>query len=430
MDCASLDSDSFETRRKTFLRKENKVNVMKFQPPRGTRDYLPEDMRLRRKVFEKMRGVFESYGYGEVSTPAFEDFNLLAKKSGPEIEKEIYVFKDKSGRKLGLRFDPTVPICRILASIPSLTKPVKFYYLTNMWRYDRPQKGRMREFWQSGVELIGSPKPEADAEIIKIVSDCLKSVGIKNFYFRINSRGVVESLVKKAGIPEKKKFDTFRAIDKLAKIGESGVRKELERYVGKEKAKKFLTLLKVGSGEVEELDEIMKILKSTGIKNVEIDFSIVRGIDYYTGFVFETFIKGREDLGSVASGGRYDTLVKLYGGQDLPATGFGIGVERIMEIVKSGGRATVKALIANVNESFLRESLGIAEELRKGGISCETNLMGRSIRKQLDYANTKEIPFVVFVGEKEVKSRKFTLRDMKSGRESKLSAKEITKKLV
>jgi len=145
---------------------------MKFQPPKGTRDFLPAEMAARRKMFEKIRKVFENYGYGEVCTPAFEDFELLAKKSGPDIENEIYVFEDKAGRKLGLRFDPTVPICRIVGTDPSLPKPIKFYYITNMWRYDQPSAGRWREFWQAGIELIGSNKLEADAEILAVTSDC------------------------------------------------------------------------------------------------------------------------------------------------------------------------------------------------------------------------------------------------------------------
>ncbi len=176
-----------------------------WQPPRGTRDFLPADMAVRTEVCERMRKVFERYGYGEVCTPAFEDFGLLSKKSGPDIEKEIYAFEDKGGRKLGLRFDPTVPIARIVASTPNMPKPIKWYYITRMWRYDRPQAGRYREFWQAGLELIGTANLEADAEIIAIVSDCLKEVGVQDFGFVINSRKTVDAFAKQAKIPEKKK---------------------------------------------------------------------------------------------------------------------------------------------------------------------------------------------------------------------------------
>lgn len=428
----SLNRTVMPAEKRVFISQNTNSKSMKFQPPRGTRDFLPEEMAVRKDVFEKIRRVFESYGYGEVSTPAFEDFQLLARKAGPDIEKEIYAFTDKGGRKLGLRFDPTVPICRIVASKSSLPKPIKFYYLTNMWRYDRPQKGRFREFWQAGVELIGSPQQEADAEIVKMVADCLVAIGIKNFTFRINSRDIVEEIVKKAGIPEKKKFDVFRALDKMAKMGEEGVRKEMERQgIEKRKIMTVLTLIKKGkTATSQKFTSLIKILKEMGVRDVVFDPSIVRGIDYYTGFVFETLIKGREDLGSVASGGRYDSLIQLYGGESLPATGFGIGIERLMEIVTKGAPSPVKLLMVNVKEKFLKNARSLAKELRKQGVPCETDVMGRSLRKQLEYANAKNIPWVLFVGEKEVKSKKYTLRDMKTGKERSLSLSGIVKKVA
>ncbi len=399
---------------------------MKFQPPKGTRDFLPEEMTRRRKVFEKIRKVFESYGYGEVCTPAFEDFELLSKKSGPDIEKEIYVFTDKSGRKLGLRFDPTVPICRIVASDTSLTKPMKFYYITNMWRYDQPGKGRWREFWQSGLELIGSGKPEADAEVLAVVYDSLKAIGIEKFYFRINSRKIVENLIKQSGIPEKKKFDVFRAMDKLEKIGEKEVRKELEKYkISSKSIDKLLELIKSEKFD-EELEEIKKLAEKMGVENIKIDFSIVRGIDYYTGFVFETFVEGKEDLGSVASGGRYDTLIGLYGGQELPATGFGIGIDRIMEIVEDDKKYyPAYVCIAIVDDSIREEAIEIAQTLRRNSIRSDTDLMGRNLTKQLEYADNSGIPYVLIVGKKEVEAKKFKLKDMKNKTERELTIEEI-----
>ncbi len=402
---------------------------MKFQPPKGTRDFLPEEMVKRRKVFEKIRKVFEGYGYGEACTPAFEDFDLLSKKSGPDIEKEIYVFTDKSGRKLGLRFDPTLPICRIVASDSSLTKPIKFYYIANMWRYDQPGKGRWREFWQAGVELIGSSKPEADAEILAIAYDSLKAIGIKKFYFRINSRKIVESLIKEAGIPENKKLDVFRAIDKLEKTGEKEVKKELEKYKISEKSiEKLLELIKSGKveEEMEELKEIKSLAEKMGVENIKIDFSIVRGIDYYTGFVFETFVDGREDLGSIAGGGRYDTLIGLYGGQKLPATGLGIGIDRLMEIVEEEKKYyPAYVYIAVVDDNAKERAIEIAQTLRKNSIRADIDLMGRNLTKQLEYADSLGIPYVLIVGRKELETKKFKLKDMKNKTERELTIEEI-----
>jgi histidyl-tRNA synthetase len=408
-----------------------------FQPPRGTRDFLPQDMAARRKAFEKIRSVFDAYGYGEVSTPAFEDFDLLSKKSGPEIENEIYAFEDKAGRKLGLRFDPTVPICRIVASNPSLQKPVKFCYITNMWRYDRPGAGRWREFWQAGVELIGPCSPQADAEMLAIVSDSLKALGVRDFYFRISSRKVVDGFVGKAGIPQEKITDVFRAIDKLEKIGEKGVMDEMaSRGIDRDKAESLMGLVSSGSAEgpaADELSEIRKVARAMGAKDVRIDLSIVRGIDYYTGFVFETMVKGSESMGSVASGGRYDKLIGIYSGHDVPATGYGMGIDRLLEIMSAGkgekAAPAVKAFVVSVNDTVRNHAMEITQELRSEGISSEAELMGRGLGKQLEYAGKRGVPFAVIVGPREVKEKKFTLRDMKTGKESKLSLTGIVNKL-
>lgn len=405
---------------------------MKFQTPKGTRDFLPKEMSVRRKVYEKLREVLERYGYGEICTPAFEDFELLSKKSGPEIEKEIYVFEDKAGRKLGLRFDPTVPICRIVASNTSLPKPIKFYYITNMWRYDEPQSGRFREFWQAGVELIGSSKAEADAEILAIVNDCLNALGVTEFYLVINSRKIVENFVKEVGISENKKLDVFRAIDKLGKIGEGSVEKELEeKGIDEKSIEKLFKLIKskrISSQGEKELEEIKKLAEKMGVKNIKIDYSVVRGIDYYTGFVFETFVKGFEKIGSVASGGRYDSLIGLYGSQNIPATGFGMGIDRLLEILNVDEKFSQASIfVASVNDKVREDSIKIVQKLRENGIKSDFDLMGKNLTKQLEYADSVGIPFVLIVGEKELKEKKFVLKDMMKKSESKLKIEEIIK---
>lgn len=403
---------------------------MKLQTPRGTRDFLPEEMAKRRELTEKIRGVFVSYGYGEIQTPAFEDFELLAKKSGTAIEKEIYTFEDKSGRKLGLRFDPTVPICRVVASNPNLRKPVKFYYITNMWRYDEPQRGRFREFWQAGVELIGAKSPDADAEMLAIVSDSLNAIGVKNFFFRINSRKIVERIIEEAGIAENKKDDVFRAIDKLSKAGEAKVREEMQIAKIPEKSiEKFFKLIKSGKSESEEFKEIRRIKETAelmGIDNITIDFSIVRGIDYYTGFVFETFVKGAESIGSIASGGRYDSLIGIYSGSETPATGFGIGIDRIMEIVKSGEDfIPAKFFVANIDEKSKKEAIKISQTLRRAGVPTLNDLMERNLSKQLEYCNSAKIPYVIVVGEREIKNKEVSVKDMKNKTEKRVKISDL-----
>ena len=403
----------------------------KLQPPKGTRDFLPGQQKVRRVLLEGMRTVLERYGYGEVVTPAIEDFEVLAKKAGQDIENEIYVFTDKGGRKIGLRFDLTVPIARIVSSDSSLPKPVKFYCIGPMWRYDNPGAGRWREFYQVSFELIGSSSAKADAEVLAIVSECLKAAGVKRFFFSVNSRGLVEELVKEAGIPEKKKAEAFRAIDKLGKIGEDGVLKEFIRYdIPAEAGKKLLKLLKK-SRTNKELDELLKVTKKMGVDNIEVDNSIVRGIDYYTGFVFETFIEGKESLGSVASGGRYDTLIGLYGGQSLPAVGCGIGFDRMLECLDiPEDKQQTKVFVANVNDWVWDDALKIAIDLRSKGIATELDLMGRDLRKQIDYAVAKGAEFLVIVGPKELKEGKVVLRDLETGKETAVKIAELGKKIV
>lgn len=402
-----------------------------YQPPRGTRDYLPKEMAQRNKIFTKMRRIFELYGYGEVCTPAFEDFDLLAKKSGSEIEEEIYTFEDKSKRKLGLRFDPTVPIARIVSSDSSFSKPIRFYYITNMWRYDRPQAGRYREFWQAGLELIGARGANADAEILAVANELLTSVTDREFYFRISSRKAVEEIAEKSGITETKKEACFRIIDKLDKIGEKETKKEMKKEGIKEEAiEKFFSMIRKQEADISELKEIKERAEQMGVKNIEIDLSIVRGINYYTGFVFETLVKGNESIGCVCGGGRYDNLIGLYGGEDLPAVGFGLGIDRLMDIIGYEEEySPVKIYVAPVNDEVRDVALRITREIREQGISAETDLLGRGLKNQFNYVNSKEIPYTVIVGPKEIKEGKVVLRNMETGKEKKVCPAEIDKEI-
>ncbi len=403
---------------------------MGLQPPRGTRDFLPAEMSVRRKLLEKIRGVFVSYGYGEIQTPAFEDFELLAKKSGAEIEKEIYTFEDKSGRKLGLRFDLTVPVCRVVTANPNLKKPIKLYYLANTWRYDEPQKGRFREFWQAGVELIGAKSADADAEMLAMVSDSLNAAGAKNFYFKINSRKITEKIIEEAGISAAKKDDVFRAIDKLGKTGKDSVKNELQKCKIPEKSiEKFFSLIesnKSKSNEFEELRRIKEIAEAMGAENIRIDFSVVRGIGYYTGFVFEALVKGAENIGAIAGGGRYDSLIGIYSGNDVPATGFSIGVDRLMEIMAPEEEfIPAKFFVANIDEKSKKEAIKISQMLRKAGVPTLNDLNDRNLSKQLEYCNSINVPYVIVVGEREIRSKEVSVKDMGSKTEKKIKISDI-----
>ncbi len=411
---------------------------MNLKPPKGTRDLLPEQTSKRQRLYRKMRNVFESYGYGEVETPAFENFDLLAKKSGPQIEEEIYSFKDKGERKLGLRFDPTVPIARIVASDPSKPKPIKYYYITRMWRYDQPQAGRMREFWQSGCELIGSKEPEADAEILKIANELLQRTTEEEYIIKVNSRQVSEALAEKAGAEEEKeKMELFRAVDKLDKKTEEEVEEELkEKKVDVEKFKEMMEYIEkeeVPEESKQNLEEIIDKVEDLGIdrENIEIDLSITRGLDYYTGFVFETFIKGKEEKGSVCSGGRYDSLIGIYGDREVPATGFGLGIDRLLEITEDENDkySSVDFYVCPVNDEVREETLKITQELREKGFKADTDMMKRDLSKQMNYVNSKEIPYTLIIGPREIENNEVTLKKMESGKEEKIKKGKLEEKL-
>lgn len=283
---------------------------MTFQTPKGTRDFLPDEAAKRRKYFELVRKVLESYGYGEIITPAFETLELLEAKGtlGEDAVKDVFRIWDKGKDKLGygLIFDPTTPIARIAAADQSLPKPLRWYYIRPMWRYEETKAGRYREFWQAGAELIGSSDPTADAEILALTADALKAMGIKDFTFKVNSRKIAEALAELAGIPADRRAAAFRAVDKLDKFGETEVTAEMEKAGITAKAiQKFLKYAENGkdvekelknSADFKELAVIIDCAKKMGVTNVQMDFSIMRGIDYYTGFIFETLVAGSEKL--------------------------------------------------------------------------------------------------------------------------------------
>ena len=424
---------------------------MKFQPPRGTRDFLPEEMVKREYVIQTIKKIFESYGFDALETPVFEEWQLLIKKSGEDIKKQIYYFKDKADRELGLRFDLTVPLARVVANNPQLPKPFKRYAISPVWRYEEITAARKREFYQCDIDVVGSSSMDADVECIACAVDCLKALGFKDFVVRINNRKVLDGFIELIDADRKRDLDVFRTIDKLEKFGLDAVRRELkdildENQIKKlvelvavkgdfnevlEKSKNLLKGINIGEEGLKELQDVFSIVKEYGISNLlKLDLSVARGLDYYTGSIFEIVVKGYEKFGSIAAGGRYDNLIEIFGGRDTPATGISLGIERIIEILKSEDKldfpkTKVKMFVANVNNEVKKDSIKIAQVLRKNGLSCQTDLMNRTLVKQLEYADSLEIPYVIIVGKKEIESKRFKLKDMKKKTEKELSMDEI-----
>jgi len=431
--------------------------MTKFQTPRGTRDFLPEEMIKREALINTFKKVFEAYGFSPFETPAFENFDLLAAKGsgGDAIKDQIYYFKDKSDRELGLRFDLTVPMARVVANNPQLPKPFKRYCIARAWRYEEIRKDRFREFWQCDVDTVGSSSMEADAEILAVAVDALEALGFKKFCVKLNNRKILSALMDLVNAPGKKKYDVFRAIDKLDKFGEDTVKDELKEAGLKPKQiRELLELIRVegtpeevikkgekilqsaiGTQGLEELKKIVESSKSYGFMDkIVIDFSLARGLDYYTGPIFEIIDTSGKNIGSLAGGGRYDDLIELFGGRPTPATGISLGIERIVEVMKQEKmfkmpKTNVKVFVANVNEEVKNDAIKIVQELRKNGVSCQVDIMNRKISNQFEYADSLGIPFVLTVGPKEIKKKRFKLKDMKTGKEQELNLRKIIKNI-
>lgn len=410
---------------------------MRFQPPKGTRDFLPEEAINFFKLIEIVRRIFEEYGFDPIITPAFESFELLAAKGGlgETVKNEIYYFKDKSDRELGLRFDMTMPLARVVSSNPQMTKPFKRYVIDKVWRYDNPQAMRWREFWQADVDVVGSDSVLADVECLAAVCKIFSELGFKEYFIRVSNRKLLDSLLAKL-VPKNKIVEVFRILDKHEKIGIEEVKIELNS-IGVD-GKEVIKILTDKTTDISsfvggrEIKELFEYAKAYGIdEKLRLDLSLVRGLEYYTGMVFEVYAGAKVSCGG---GGRYDNLVEVVGGMKMPATGISLGLDRIFEVMKEKKmfemkKTGTKVFVANVDEKMKIKAIEIGQQLRKKEINCQTDLMDRDLTKQLEYADSLGIPFVIIVGEKELKEKKFKLKDMKKKSERELRLDEIEKLL-
>jgi histidyl-tRNA synthetase len=409
------------------------------ETPTGMRDFSPKEMLIRKWVVERIEEKFRVYGFRPLDTPAMEFLNVLTAKSGEEIEKQIFRIRDE---EIGLRFDLTVPLARFVANNLDLPKPFKRYAIAKVWRNEEAQKGRYREFMQADADIVGTKSMRAEGELLNLAYDVLKELGfdLSEARFLLNNRKILNGLAESWGISGERRDDVFRSLDKMDKIGEKGVRGELEAKVGEEKTEEIMKSLKVDGGNKEKLEFAKEYSEEGAVEleeilsyfpKAEVDLFLVRGLAYYTGPIFE--VKLSEEIGSVAAGGRYDGLIGLYGEGEY-ATGISFGIERLIYLIEkerrlNGKETPTKVFVANVRPEFYPYALEVAAEFRKAGICTEVDLNERNLRKQLEYANALSIPYVAVVGEKEKSTNKITLRNMKTGREEFLSVKEAVKKL-
>lgn len=401
--------------------------------PRGTRDLFPEEME-RRKYFESiMRSIAESYGYGEIQTPAFENLELFTIKSGEDVVEEIYSFQDKGGRDLALRPELTAPVLRAYVDECSvMTKPLRFYYFGNCFRYERPQKARYREFWQFGIELIGSESHLADAEVILIAYDIMKQLNL-DFELRIGHVGLLKHLLE--GIEEEKASKIMRLIDKKDVkgleefINDIGLPKNLKDNI-------YSLIETSGDREIlgraaefvphfdfSYLEKLCDVLDSMNIEYL-LDFGIARGLDYYTGVVFEGY--ARSGLGAqsqICGGGSY-RLAHLFGGGDTPSTGFALGFDRIADICEM--QMEKDTVIAIINMGLEAEAFKIANLVReKTNKKVVMDVMERPLKKQMRFADHINAQYAVIIGERELQENKYGLKDMKTGEQRLVDSDEL-----
>ena len=399
------------------MKKTQKPERIDPKLPGGFRDYGPREARIKQRILDTARSVFELFGFEPLETPAVELTETVTGGEG-DAQKIIYNVtssrqqEEKSKEKLSLRFDLTVPLARFVAANPDIPKPFKRYQIGNVWRGERQQAGRYREFTQADVDIVGMSSPDADSEIIAIIDATLKNLGIDNFLIKINDRAILNTLSSFAGFPKEKLWDALRIIDKKDKIGRDGVCKELESEFRKEVAKKigeFVEDEKKDREGSENIKEIMKNLDELGIekKNWKFDPSLVRGLSYYTGTVFEAILTDAPEIGSVFGGGRYDDLVMRFTGQPIPAVGASLGVDRLLAALEKLGKLATKkttlgVLILNFTENMKPEYLALARELRAAKINTSLYLgEDKAFQAQLSYAVKKETPYVIMYGEEE-----------------------------
>ena len=440
--------------------------------PKGTRDFLPEQMLRRQFVIETVKSIFEKYGYQPLETPSIEKLEVLSGKYGEEgdqlifkilkrgtdlenIGKSIDSYTVKNPSELvdfALRYDLTVPLCRVIAMYQNeIALPFKRYQIQPVWRGDRPQRGRYREFYQCDIDTIGSKSIMVDAENIALVDEILSTLGFEKFKIRINNRKILTGIAEYVGLLEKEN-DISIAIDKLDKIGIDGVKEELKRrgipedavtrllsvleIKGKPESvlaqiKDILTNSEAGSAGVAEIEQLIENIKAMNVtpEHFAIDLYLARGLSYYTGPIYESIVS-EPNIGSLTGGGRYDELVGMFLGKNIPASGTTIGLERIIYVMTQldmipETKTKSQVLVTLFSEEMRKSSMSTVQKLRSNNINAEIFFDPKNLKKQFNYANQKNIPFVIVIGPDEAKEDKVSVKEMKTGTQTIIQRSEL-----
>ncbi|MCC6810731.1 MAG: histidine--tRNA ligase [Deltaproteobacteria bacterium] len=439
---------------------------MKPQVLKGFRDYLPEEMLPRSRLIAGIKRVFEQHGFAPLDTPALEYAELLLGKYGQEGDKLLFRFLDNGERDVALRYDLTVPLARLLGSNPEILPPFKRYHIAPVWRAEKPARGRFREFMQCDVDIVGVESMSADAEVIATGMEALHAIlgahdtleasqqrgGKPGFTVRLSNRKLLNGLCLVLGVPDDRAVALFRTLDKLDKQGKEAVAALLTSEVGldeRQVAKTFEYLecpaspndlgpldryfagVEIAQQGLDEMRQVVQLLEEHRLSHyLAIDPSIARGLDYYTGSIYETTLNGLDGFGSVMSGGRYDKLLDMFTGKATAAVGISVGLDRLLagliELKLLGSRASPTDVLVTVfSEETRRFSTEVASGLRKAGVCAELFLGQDKLGKQFRYADRKQIPYAIVCGPDEVAKREVKVKTLASGDEKTIAADKV-----
>lgn len=411
---------------------------------KGVRDFYPEDKFIQNYIFKKLRETVERFGYVEYDASILESAELYKAKTGEEIVNEqTYTFTDRGGREVTLRPEMTPTIARMIAARErELPFPLRWYSIPNLFRYEKPQRGRLREHWQLNVDLFGVESNEADTEVITIAYNILKSFGASDdaFVIKVNNRKIINALYDSFNLTEEERYKTSKLIDKKNKISQEAYSQALSDIITPEKApelervlsssERLLAHLGEDNKAAQEIVDLIEQLSGRGVYNVAFDPTLMRGFDYYTGIVFELFDTNPENSRSLFGGGRYDDLLDIFGARKIPAVGFGMGdvtAKDFLEVHNLLPQYTSSTQVHICTLTTLQKPAAhtLGDTLRNAGINVSLDISNKKIGDQLRYATRQHIPYVIVIGEDEVKNEIYSFKNLETGEEQKLKAVEI-----
>jgi histidyl-tRNA synthetase len=419
-----------------------------FQTVRGMRDLIGEEAQAFTNIISTARETATLYGYKEVITPHVEPLELLSAKSGEEIRQRMFIFKDLGDRLVALRPEFTASIARLATtSLKNEPKPFRLFSVGTVYRYDEPQRGRYREFWQSNFELMGSAKPEADAEIVLLTNRLMQSLGLQGYAFKIGHIGVIRGILSQYGVDEKTQNAVLHRMDKkeydaaLKLVEPDKCRGMLEGLLGikgndwldtVEQIQSYVASYEKAKAAAENLAEVLKLVTESASLSITVEPAFARGLEYYTGMIFEIYIPGLDI--ALGGGGRYDKLIEAFGGEPTPAIGCAHGIDRVAIALQTQKIALAKKMekkvvVLPITETLKSDALKIAQELRAAGVTVEFEVMGRKMAKALEDADKRKVDFAVIVGERELREGAVVLKELANRQQSTVPIDKLVEKI-